>query len=211
VPRKTAQATTKTGNGGGRSANAARKRDQEVLEAAGRIFYERGYADTSVQDIADELGILKGSLYHYIDSKEDLLFRLLDGTHNDVSNILTEIEAQAGLGPLEALELYVRRQVEYNLDHLQSVAVYYHDFDKLGEERRAKIVVRRREHQRWVADRVREAQKQGLADASLDPVIASHCIFATLIGTYRWYRPRRDRRGAVVDNTTAFAMRAVRG
>ena len=54
-----------------------RRREREVLDVAARLFHERGYADTSVQDIADELGILKGSLYHYIEVKEDLLFRLL--------------------------------------------------------------------------------------------------------------------------------------
>src|SRR4051812_24235271 len=119
-----------------------RRRDDEVLAAAARVFYAHGYADASVQDVAEELGILKGSLYHYISTKEDLLFRLLSGTHEDVSRILDEVRALEGLDPLARLRLYVRRQVQFNLGNLERVAVYYHDLDRLGEERRRDILGR---------------------------------------------------------------------
>ena len=81
------------------------RRDQEVLSAAARVFHARGYADASVQHVADELGILKGSLYHYISSKEELLYRLLDETHEEVSRILDEVAASdsAAARPAAAL------------------------------------------------------------------------------------------------------------
>src|SRR6476620_1573839 len=122
------------------AARSTPRRDQEVLSAAARVFRARGYADSSVQHVADELGILKGSLYHYISSKEELLFRLLDGTHEDVSRILEEVEAQEGLAPLDRLRLYVRRQVAYSLANLERVAVYHHDLERLGDERRRNLV-----------------------------------------------------------------------
>jgi hypothetical protein len=50
------------------------KRADEIFEAAVKVFYERSYAGATVQDVADEVGILKGSLHHYIATKEDLLF-----------------------------------------------------------------------------------------------------------------------------------------
>jgi AcrR family transcriptional regulator len=50
----------------------------------GTCVHERGYSAATVQVIADELGILKGSLYHYIDTKEDSLYRLLDEVHTEV-------------------------------------------------------------------------------------------------------------------------------
>src|SRR4029079_10204677 len=98
-------------------AKAPKKRDREVLDAAARVFYERGYSDASVQDVADELGILKGSLYHYIDTKEDLLFRLLQETHDEIYLILEEVAALEGLNPIDRLEIYIRKQVEYNIDN----------------------------------------------------------------------------------------------
>lgn len=72
---------------------APRKRDREVVDAAARVFYRKGYADATVQDVADELGILKGSLYHYIDTKEDLLYRLFEEVHADVEQIREEVAA----------------------------------------------------------------------------------------------------------------------
>ena len=128
--------TTKPAPGRGGTAapapsKAPKKRDREVLDAAARVFYERGYSDASVQDVADELGILKGSLYHYIDTKEDLLFRLLQETHDEIYEILEEVAALEGLNPLERLEIYIRKQVEYNIDNLLRVSVYYHDLERL--------------------------------------------------------------------------------
>jgi TetR/AcrR family transcriptional regulator, cholesterol catabolism regulator len=193
------------------AAKAPKKRDREVLDAAARVFYERGYSDASVQDVADELGILKGSLYHYIDTKEDLLFRLLQETHDEIYEILEEVSALEGLNPLQRLEIYIRKQVEYNIDNLLRVSVYYHDLERLTEERRKAIVGRRREHEQWVIGLIGEAQSSGLADPNLDPKIAARCIFATIIWTYRWFRKGRDGREKVASTCAAFALRGVVG
>jgi AcrR family transcriptional regulator len=208
--------TTKPAPGRGGTAapapsKAPKKRDREVLDAAARVFYERGYSDASVQDVADELGILKGSLYHYIDTKEDLLFRLLQETHDQIYEILEEVAALEGLNPLERLEIYIRKQVEYNIDNLLRVSVYYHDLERLTEARRKAIVGRRREHEDWVVGLIKEAQTSGLADPGLDPKIAARCIFATIIWTYRWFRKGRDAREKVASTCAAFALRGVVG
>ena len=177
-----------------------------MLDTAARVFYERGYASASVQDVAEALGILKGSLYHYIDTKEDLLARLLRETQDDVRRILDEVDAVDDLGPLEKLRLYVRRQIEFNMDHLVRVSVYYHELDHLSREPRRELLERRREHERFVTDLVRDAQAAGLVDPALDPVGASRCIHATIIWTYRWYSPERDERAHVAETCAAFAV-----
>ena len=58
-----------------KASKPPRRRQQEVIEAAARVFHEKGYESTSIQDIAEAVGILKGSLYYYIRSKEDLPLR----------------------------------------------------------------------------------------------------------------------------------------
>src|SRR3954471_19677931 len=115
---------------------SAKRRDDEVMAAAARVFAQRGYADASVQDVADELGILKGSLYHYIDAKEDLLFWLMEAVHAELQAIVDEV-AQTEGSALERLDLYVRSHVLYTLDNLERVSIYYHDADALSEERLA--------------------------------------------------------------------------
>src|ERR1700684_2126686 len=61
-----------------RSGNA---QEQRMIEVAAQIFYDRGYDATSIQEIADRLGLLKGSLYHYISSKEDILWTIILRQH----------------------------------------------------------------------------------------------------------------------------------
>ncbi len=193
-------------------AHRRRKRDEEVLNAAARLFSERGYADTSVQDVADELGILKGSLYHYIRTKEDLLFWLLEEVHRDVEEILEEVSEAEGVDPVERIALYVQRQVLYNLDNLERISIYYHDMDRLSAERLESIVGRRRAHERFMAGLIREAQAQGLADASLDPRLLANCLFGTVIWTYRWYKPNgRVSRQSVANLCADFVLRGIVG
>ena len=79
-----------------RAHGGARPRDREVIEVATRIFWEKGYSGTSVQDVADALGMLKGSLYYYIDSKEDLLERIFEDSHDEVRGIAAGILAMPG-------------------------------------------------------------------------------------------------------------------
>jgi len=166
-----------------------KRRNREVVDAAAKVFLARGYADASVQDVADELGILKGSLYYYISTKEDLLFWLLEEVHEDVERILEEVEALDGLDPLARLHEYVRRQVEYNASNLAKISVYYHDIEQLGDERREDIKGRRKAHERFVMTTIKDAQARKEIDPGADPRVLANCVFAVIIWIYRWYRP----------------------
>lgn len=183
---KTASHATRPADGQGKH-----QREAEVLEAAATIFYERGYASATVQDVADAVGILKGSLYYYIDSKEDLLYRLMTEIHDGVDQGLQSSLAVEGLSAAERLELYVRTQVAYNAKNLKKVSVYYHEMDQLSAARHKEIVARRRAHEERVIELIRQAQADGDADAGIDAKLLSNCLFATIIWMYRWYRPGR--------------------
>ena len=75
----------------------------DIVEAAAHAFRERGFAATSLEDIATEVGIWKGSLYHYIDSKEDLLFAVVRGPFMDVKLASDELRfLRSGSGYLGA-------------------------------------------------------------------------------------------------------------
>src|ERR1700712_2229038 len=56
----------------------------EIIQAATDVFAEKGYDVASLHDIADRLDMLKGSLYHYIGSKEDLLFYIIRAAHDEL-------------------------------------------------------------------------------------------------------------------------------
>jgi TetR/AcrR family transcriptional regulator, cholesterol catabolism regulator len=191
------------GDSGGTPTRNRRRRDDELLRAAARVFAERGYSDASVQDVADELGILKGSLYHYIKTKEDLLFWLLEGVLNDIARIREEVAAIDGLDPLERIAEWVRRQVLYNMANLDRISIYYHDMDRLTPARLEILTQKRAADSRFITNLIREAQAQELADPALDPRVLSNCLFATVIWIYRWYNPNGQISRAKIAETCA--------
>ena len=167
-------------------ATVPHRRDNEVLAAAGKVFYERGYANATVQDVADELGILKGSLYHYIDNKEDLLYRLFVEIHEDgVELILDPVREAKALSALERLELFVHLQARFNLEHLTRIAVYHNDFDRLGPARRANLLERRQDHEGMFIELLREVERE--VGLEMGPSVASKLAYGTFIWMYRWY------------------------
>jgi AcrR family transcriptional regulator len=191
--------------------NGAR-RDQEVLDAATKVFHSRGYADASVQHIADELGILKGSLYHYIDSKEDLLFRLLDETHDEVQAILDEVAAMEDIGPLQRLREYVTRQVEYTSRNMAKMAIYYHDADQLSPTRRKELYRKRAVHERFVTGLIEDAQQAGAVPDTIDAHLYTNYLFGSMIWVYRWYKPSGKLRPAELAATCSdFVLNGLTG
>jgi AcrR family transcriptional regulator len=192
-----------------RSARAKR-REREVLDAAAAVFARKGYAATSVQEIADAVGLLKGSLYHYIESKDALLYRLVSEVHDAVERNLEEVAAIPGLSPRARIERYVERQVAYTLANLELIAVYHNDLQHLSRRRRARISARRRRQEEFIRALVVEGQRSGAADPALDPAIAANCVFAVLIWVYRWYRPGRDDPETLPRACASFATAALR-
>jgi AcrR family transcriptional regulator len=170
----------------------SKKRSREIVDAAARMFHERGYADTSVQDVAHAVGILKGSLYYYIDSKDDLLFRVLEDVHEDARHLLDDVAAMDA-PPLDRLAAYVRGHVEFNLRNLSKVAVYYHDFALLDPDRRDVIIAQRRLYEELVVSLIAEAQEAGEVDAGLDAHVAAYSALGMVNWVYTWYRPAGDR------------------
>jgi AcrR family transcriptional regulator len=209
---KTAE-TTSTRRRNGRASRAAspKKREQEIIDAAADIFHRQGYSDTSVQNVADAVGILKGSLYYYIDSKDDLLYRVLLEVHDAAHTILEEVAAMDELSPLEKLDAYVRRHVEYNTRNLTKIAVYYHDYKLLAPERRAEIRRQRKLYEDFVLGLVIEAQRQGDVAADLDPAVLSYCLFGALNSVYTWYRPGgKVSADQLADTLARFVLAGVR-
>src|SRR5258706_4500034 len=71
-------------------------RRQEIIDAAAIVIDRKGYDGATIQEVADAVGILKGSLYHYIKSKEDLLFWATEDWQRRFSRILVKVETEGG-------------------------------------------------------------------------------------------------------------------
>ncbi len=88
------------------------RRDQ-ILKTATRIFCQKTYHGTTLQEIANAVGMLKGSLYYYITSKEKLLANIILDALQTLNEDLLRVE-NADLTPVERLRQVVREHVKFN-------------------------------------------------------------------------------------------------
>lgn len=122
---------------------APRDRSEEVYAAALRLFTEKGYHATSMQDIADAVGLYKGSLYHYISGKEELLERVFEGAMDALLCDAERVIADASLSPRLQLRKLLEVHVMAVASNLDALTVYLHEyralsagsFDKVREQR----------------------------------------------------------------------------
>jgi AcrR family transcriptional regulator len=166
-----------------------RNRGQDVIEAAVRVFYKKGYASASIQDVAAEVGVLKGSLYHYIDSKEDLLARIFEDSAGHFTAMLDEA---GGLDeqPVERLRCFSRSCSLWYLQNIERVAIYATQWKHLTGKRRKEVVRIREDYERRLAGLIGEVKEAGEAAPELDVNFATYYIFGALNALPDWYRRR---------------------
>jgi AcrR family transcriptional regulator len=111
-----------------------RVRSEEVYSAALRLFTEKGYHATSMQDIAAEVGLYKGSLYHYIGSKEDLLVQVFQRAMDSLLARVEQIVADTSRRPSAQLREVIRAHVEAVAANPDALTVYLHEFRALAGE-----------------------------------------------------------------------------
>jgi AcrR family transcriptional regulator len=171
-----------TAVGGGR-----RNRQDEVLQAAIEVFHRKGYAAASIQDVADSVGVLKGSLYHYIDSKEDLLARIFEGSDEQSFAMMGAIENR-GLSAVERLEAFSRDWSLWHLTNLERASLYFNEWRHLTGERLEQVLRKRHDYEAAVARMINDVKAEGKADPDLDARYAAFYILSAINVLSSWYR-----------------------
>ena len=151
------------------------RRRREVLQAAIKLFSEQGYEATSLLEVAEAVGLLKGSLYYYARSKEDLLFAIISEFHDEGARLLTELENSTD-DPIAKMETFIRSGVIYMLSHRAEGIIYFHDAKALNDQRQQILRRQRRQMRESLEGIIRSGQKQKLIRPSLDPRIVSIAV-----------------------------------
>jgi AcrR family transcriptional regulator len=170
------------------------RRRRQILDAAAQIFYEKGYDATSTRDIADAAGLLKGSLYYYVDTKEDFLYEISRETHAGALATLERVRDVEG-DALTRLACLVREHLGYFLDNLVTTTVYFREFRLLSPERRAAIAAQGDEYLEYVRELLHQGQREGVVASDLDVRLVSIGLVGMLNSTWLWYQPGGTRDG----------------
>ena len=163
-------------------------RRAEIIRAAADLFYQQGYDVTTTQDIADRVGMLKGSLYYYIASKEDLLFEIIDGAHEVWTKNLQLVQGLDGDAAIK-LWVYVHGNVIGNVQNLVDSGVFFREFRCLSGDRRKRILALRDEHDQFLRQLISEGQSTRLMRADVNPKLAATAILTMCNALYQWYTP----------------------
>lgn len=176
--------------------NASEQERLAILNAAAAAFFDYGFNDTSVDEIADRLGASKGQVYHYYRSKSDILF--------DIQQTTTEMYL-AAVTPIAISELPCDKRLwlmarEHALLVVRSVAfarvtlfaTSVHNY-RTEQQRRAHsaISVRRREYENLFVSAISEGVANGLF-RDLDPGLAGKALLGSLNWIAYWYTPGSD-------------------
>lgn len=186
---------------------ASRRRWVELVDAAANVFYEKGYGASSIQDVADRVQLLKGSIYHYIKTKEDLLFAVAEEAHLSSAQIIEKLRA-TDLDPATELAAFVRAHLELLIRERVKLTVYLHDFRSLTDQHRDIVAGYRRAYSSYVRDLVARGQESGVFSSSVNPRLATLSILGTVNWTYEWFR--EDDEDSLEDVIVAFSECALR-
>lgn len=157
-----------------------------MLDTAARLFFERGYEATTTQDIGAALGLLKGSVYYYISSKEELLVELIEQYHDDTRIYFERILASDAPALAKLAEL-IATETAHTATNLTKSSLFYTEWRSLSPERRAPILAERERHETAVEQWIRDAQAAGEIRADVDPKITTLAIFGMVNSVYRWF------------------------
>lgn len=163
-------------------------RKRQILDAAVHLFFEVGFEAASLRDLAARVGINKATIYHYFQSKEEILFHLVKAVGDE---LLQGVQGAVSLGglPLEVLEAMIRFQIGYMEHHLEEIKVLVEEKKSLGSELQASSLATEAEILRLYQQTIARCQEAGVL-RRVHPTPAAFGILGQINWLYHWYRPQ---------------------
>jgi AcrR family transcriptional regulator len=172
-----------------------------ILEAAARIFGEKGYHATSMSDIAEAVNLQKASLYYHFDSKQEILISLLDHALDLINHRLESVLAQP-LTPEEKLRQVMVTYLETIAENQDLSAVLLLELRSLDPELKARHASRREKFENIWRNLITEGRQAGKF-TNVDPSLTGRAILGVMNWTVTWYRRDGPRSATEIANLFA--------
>jgi len=165
---------------------------QEILRTAARLFQQRGYDATSMNDVAAALKLSKGGLYHHFQSKDEILFEIMDHAM-EITETRVLAPARAIADPEERLRALIRLHIEVVLSPAdREITVMLHENHPLQPLLRKRINMRKKEYIHFVENLIAEVQKVRQAKGAVSPRAAAFALLGMINWIYQWYKPEGE-------------------
>ena len=173
---------------------------QEILRTAARLFQQRGYDATSMNDVAAALKLSKGGLYHHFQSKDEILFEIMNHAMELTQDrVINPVRGIAGAE--ERLRALIRLQIEVVLSPRdREITVMLHENHPLPPALRKRINTRKKEYVHFVESLIAEVQKGDAQKESqrtrsggrVSPRAAAFALLGMINWIYQWYKPEGE-------------------
>ena len=163
-------------------------RRQEMVRAAARLFSARGYHGTSMQHLADALGLQRGSLYAHIGSKQELLFDVVDEGANRFLERGEKALSMSALATVRLRRLLVGH-VETAIEHLDAATVFLNEWRYLAPELAAVVQEKRDRYEGMVRQIIQDGITEKEFRADVNVRFAARLVLSAGNWTYAWFRP----------------------
>ena len=182
--KRRAKAGTRTRNGG----YAPERTRQALIDSALKLFGEKGYSVTSVQEITEDAGVTKGAFYHHFESKEELL-RLIHDEFLDYQLAILKMALDQEQDPAERLRELLRALLASTAKYIANVTVFYQERRHLtGPEFKA-MKRKRDEFDRLFLRVIESGVEDGTFRDDLDPRVVGLGVLGMCAWVHQWYRP----------------------
>ncbi len=183
-------------------------RRSELTREAAKLFAQKGYHGTSIGDIANALGVQKGSLYSHIASKEDLLYETMREGADAFHGALDAIPE--GLALPEQIRFALRGHLRVVAEQLDVATVFVQEWRYLEGARREEIVAERRRYEERIRALFRDGRERGELRSDLDEGVAALLLLSAANWAYTWLQPGRDT-DELADRFFALLVDGMRG
>jgi AcrR family transcriptional regulator len=158
----------------------------KIRETAAKLFAEKGFENTTTRDIAGAAGINNASLYYYFDSKEQLLYQILEEVIRTGLERITEIEqSRRPLKEKLALTLRIHTTAAVDFDKMKMLV---HDQRSLSPSHQEELNQKQSEYVSRLIAILQQLRDQGEM-LDLDLTVCAYAFFGMVSWAYRWYRP----------------------
>ncbi|GGC89195.1 TetR/AcrR family transcriptional regulator [Chelatococcus reniformis] len=159
-----------------------------IIEAAAKLFYEKGFQKTTLDDIASSLGVTKPFVYTYFNSKYSLLEELFDVVYSDLyQGVVGLLEAEEG-SPSERLVAFTKVYLLKNIEQRSFTAILLEEEKNLSPEKIEAIRKTQKEFDNKLAALLRDGVRRGEFEVR-DTAVASLAISGMVRWAHRWYSP----------------------
>jgi AcrR family transcriptional regulator len=165
---------------------------QEILRTAARLFQQRGYDATSMNDVAAALKLSKGGLYHHFQSKDEILFEIMNhAMEMTQERVITPVRNIAD--PVERLRALIRLHIEVVLSPRdREITVMLHENHPLPPTLRKRINHRKKEYVHFVESLIADVQRGRGVKGAVGPRAAAFALLGMINWIYQWYKPEGE-------------------